>query len=125
MKIATLVAVVALATGSAFAAGDNSYGDHSAAPSHQSTAAANDNTHSGGGLLDKTKRALHRMGDKIRHATHRVAKSDHKSDADRQAQASDTRSMGAAGSNAQDSARQRRMDDAYNDWQHKQNQQKR
>jgi hypothetical protein len=28
--------------------------------------------------------------------------------------------MGAAGSNAQDSARQRRMDDAYSNWQSKQ-----
>lgn len=122
MKIATLIAVAALATGSAFAAGNNSYGDHSAAPSHESSAAANDNTHSGGGLLDKTKRALHRMGDKIRGATHHAANSGRKSEADRQAQtSSDTRSMGAAGSDAQDSGRQRRMDEAYNDWQKKQN----
>jgi hypothetical protein len=122
MKIATLAAVVALACGTAFAAGNNSYGDQKAAPSHESAAAANDNTHSGDGLLNKTKRALHRMGEKMRGATHRVANSDKKSEADRQAQASgsDTRSMGAAGSNAQDSARQRRMDDAYSNWQSRQ-----
>ncbi len=122
MKIATLVAVVALATGTAFAAGNNSSSDQKAAPSHESAAAANDNTHSGDGLMDKTKRALHRMGDKIRNATHRVANSGKKSETDRQAQTSgsDTRSMGAAGSNAQDSSRQRRMDDAYSNYQSKQ-----
>ena len=60
-------------------------------------------------LGDKTRHAMHRMGDKMRHVAHR--------DKDK----SDTRAMGAAGSSDEAvAARQRRMDDAYANWQTKQ-----
>jgi hypothetical protein len=77
-----------------------------------------------GGVVDKTKNAMHRMGDKMRHAGDRVGKHVPKSGAHKandQAMNSDartdTRSMGAAGS---DSGRQARMDDAYANWKSRQ-----
>ena len=59
----------------------------------------------GDGLIAKTKRGMHRMGNKMRHAMHR----DHRND---------TAAMGA--SNDHDSGRQARMDDAYNNYRTKQ-----
>ena len=115
MKIATLVTVVALATGSAFAAQNSTTGsyDRDTAGTHKSTATAtsNDTTQHKEGFVEKTKRAFHRMGEKIRGAG--------RHDKDDTAANRDTRSMGAAGSDM-DSARQRRMDDAYANYKSKQ-----
>ena len=115
MKIAALAAVVALTCGTAFAAQD--YSAERDANNANRSAAMSKDTHSksaGGGIIDKTKRALHRMGDKMRSVGKRGDNSTE------QARRDDTRSMGAAGSDTQDSARKRRMDDAYANWQSKQ-----
>ena len=127
MKIPALVGVVALACGTAFAApysggsadADAAKRHAAAAPTHTQSSGAK-----GGGLIDKTKRGLHRMGEKARGATHRTAnaarKSTERDPINEQAAAHDARTMGAAGANAQDGARQRRMDDAYDNWKAKQ-----
>jgi hypothetical protein len=114
MKIRTLLTVVALACGTAFAAQSGTSSAEDAANRNQANAASTDTQPKKGGLVDKTKNALHRMGDKIRHAMHRNDKNA------QTASKSDTSSMGAAGSDTQDSGRQRRMDDAYANWQKKQ-----
>ena len=114
MKIAALAAVVALTCGTAFAAQD--YSAERDANSARPAAVSKD-SHSksaGGGIVDKTKRAFHRMGDKMRSMGKRSDKSTD------QAARDDTRSMGAAGTDTQDSSRKRRMDDAYANWQSKQ-----
>lgn len=112
MKIATIVAAVALATGTAaFAADYGTAADHDTTRHHATVAEHNDKAAAHGGFLDRTKEALHRMGQKLRSATHRdrseTAARDH----------NDTRSMGAA---RDDSGRHHRMDQAYSDYQHKQ-----
>lgn len=110
MKIATIVAAVALATGTAaFAADHSAYSDRDST-NHATVAEHNDRSASHENFMDRTKRALHRMGEKLRSTTHR----DHSETAARDH--NDTRSMGAAGD---DSARRDRMDKAYNDYQHK------
>lgn len=110
---ATLITALALASGAAFA---GTYGnDPAKAPRHDTTAAAAEQS-SGEGIVDKTKRALHRMGDKMRSAGHRVANATHSNE---RKDANDTRAMGAAGSD-QDQARRQRMDDAYGNWHSKQ-----
>ena len=115
MKIRALVTVLALACGTAFAAQDtSSTAAEDAANRNQSTAASTDTQPKKGGLVDKTKNAMHRMGDKIRSAMHRKDKST------QAAAKSDTSSMGAASSDTQDSARQQRMDGAYASWKSKQ-----
>lgn len=66
--------------------------------------------------MDKTKRAFHRMGDKMRDTGHRITnKTNSKDDGDktRYSSKNDTRSMGASGSDTSDSARRARMDEAY------------
>jgi len=111
MKMQALVTVLALACGTAFAAQPSTSAEQDA--SKPSTAASTDTQPKKGGLIDKTKNAMHRMGDKIRHATNR----------DKNAQKtakSDSGSMGAAGSDTQDSGRQQRMDDAYASWKSRQ-----
>jgi Skp family chaperone for outer membrane proteins len=117
MKIQALVTVLALACGSAFAAqysSGSAEGD-AAAMHNQSTAASTDaQPKKGGGLMDKTKNAMHRMGDKMRSVGHRKDKDGQTAAKD------DTRSLGAVGSDTQDGTRQRRMDDAYANWQKKQ-----
>jgi Skp family chaperone for outer membrane proteins len=115
MKIRPLVTVLALACGTAFAAQPTTSAEADVAKSNQSTAASTDaQPRKGGGLIDKTKNAMRRLGDKMRHATNRNDKN-----ATQAAARSDTRSMGATGSDA-DSARQQRMDDAYANWKSKQ-----
>ena len=120
--IPALLTTAALACGSAFAAGDYSSGSAEGGPTQrsQSAAAASDSpskSAKGEGLVAKTKRAMHRMGDKMRSAGRKSSDNDAINQA---AAGRDTRSMGAAGSQAQDSARQRRMDEAYANWQAKQ-----
>jgi hypothetical protein len=115
MKLATIVAAVALATGSAAFAADHSYSSNNDTSRHAAAAEHNDSSASHEGLLAKTKRALHRMGEKMRGAGHRTetaAGKDRDQDRSAMGNRSDTRSMGAAGE-SHDSARQRRMDEAY------------
>jgi opacity protein-like surface antigen len=143
MKIATIVAAVALASGSAAFAADQygtSHADtahHAATVQHNDSRADNDNhaygdNHAAGdkrassdtngaheGLMDRTRNALHRIGRKLRSATHR----EHTETAmgrDR----NDTRAMGAAGE-SHDNARQHRMDNAYGNYQDKHDSDKR
>ena len=114
MKIPTLVIVAALACGAAVAQTSNS------------TAAATDSQSraSNGGLVDKTKNAFHRLGDATRNTWNRIAhrgrKSTDRDDAADSASRSDTRSMGASGSNTTDHSRRTRMDQAYDNWKSKQ-----
>lgn len=120
MKIATIVTAVALATGGAAFAADHSTYDqpdtsrHAATARHDDSASYDkDSKASGHGFVERTRNALHRMGQKLRGATHREH-SQTAMDSNR----SDTRSMGAAGE-SRDSARQHRMDNAYSDSQSK------
>jgi hypothetical protein len=118
MKTTALAAILAVTFGTAMAAGNySSDKDHSASQNQSTAAAANDQSNAKGeGLMDKTKRALHRMGDKMRSAGHRVAHAGKKDN--------DTHAMGAGSATGreQDSARQKRMDDAYANWSSKQKQ---
>jgi len=110
MKIATIVTVVALATGSAAFAAD--YGNHSDRDTSRHAAVVQHDDHGATheGFIERTKRALHRMGQKLRSATHRHSQT-------AAGNSNDTRSMGAAGDH--DNGRQDRLNQAYNDWQHK------
>ena len=109
MKIAALITVAALTCGTALAQGYGSTADRgSAANRNQSAAVAADTQPQGEGIMDKTKRALHRLGDKIRSAGN--TSKDH---TDKTAEQNDTRTMGAAGADKSDSARQARIDQAY------------
>jgi hypothetical protein len=101
----TLVALgcaLALAGGSALAEQE--------AGQPQSGAARSEHSTSGGGFLDKTKEAFHRLGQTVKSGFH---KAEGKGDAT----ASDAKSMGAHASDTGSSAaaRQQRMDEAYGD----------
>ncbi len=113
MKMAAFLAAAALACGSAMAA--DSATEHGQRASSEHSAKA-----SGNGVVDKTKRAFSRMGDKIRHTGDRLA---HKLGTDQDSRY-DTRAMGASGEQpqdqAQDQGRRQRMDDAYAKWRGKQ-----
>ncbi len=115
MKIPALLTALALACGTALAAPQygNGSSDRDAAATRNQAAAVSSDTSSGsakgGGFIERTKEAFQRLGDKIRNATR---KSTDRDETNAKAK-SDTSSMGAAGSSSQDSARQRRMDDAY------------
>jgi hypothetical protein len=123
MKIAAIVTAAALATGTAAFAAD--YGSHSDRNMQRDHAAATD-TGKHEGLLDKTKRAFHRMGDKMRSAGSKTARATHTEDPNRTAMRNDdTRSMGAGREDMHDGARQRRMDSAYNNWHDRQGDDKR
>ena len=105
MKIAALVTAAALACGTAFA------GQTEADAQKSSTTASNTQTEAKGeGIAVKTKRAFHRMGDKLRSIGHKDKDT-------QQAKGSDTSTMGAG---AEDSGRRARMDSAYSNWQKKQ-----
>jgi len=114
MKMATLLTALALACGPVFAAGNTS--DHATTNRDQS-AAVSSGTHDtaqGESLVTKTKRAFHRMGDKLRSLGHKNETQEAKD------RASDTRTMGAAGSDsAKDAERKERMDQAYSNYQSK------
>jgi hypothetical protein len=116
MMIRALVTVLAIACGTAFAAQYNSGSAEGDASANRTpaTAASTDTQPKKGGLMDRTKNAMHHMGDKMRSAMHRKDKNT------QAAAKSDTRSMGAAGSETQDGGRQQRMDDAYTGWKSKQ-----
>jgi hypothetical protein len=117
MKMAAILAAAALACGSAMAA--DSRTEHGQRVSNEHPAKA-----SGDGVVDKTKRAFSRMGDKIRHTGERLGQ---KLGTDKDSR-HDTRAMGASGSEdaqAQDQGRRQRMDDAYANWRGKQQQERR
>lgn len=110
MKIPALITVVALTCGTAFAQGYGSTADRDSAVNRKPAAAATSDSPSkasGEGIVAKTKRAFHRMGDKIRSVGNKSK------DGDKTAAQNDPRSMGAAGSTSADSARQARIDEAY------------
>ena len=120
MKIAVLITALALTAGTAFAANDASTErDVNARPSQSTSASRNKHTTAGTGtsVAAKTKHALQRAGRKVREAGHRVAnagrRATHRDDNNHASTATDSRSMGAAGTDASDTARQNRMDDAY------------
>jgi hypothetical protein len=113
MKFAAVITVAALTCGTAMAQGYGSSSTDrstSASPSH-SAATANDDQAKGEGFMDKTKRAFHRLGEKLRGAGH-TAKNSADKDSDKTAEQkqNDTHAMGASGS---DSSRKSRMDQAY------------
>ena len=121
MKVPALLTALAVACGSTFAMGNSNSGDrHAAADQHYSAGAQPQHE----GPIAKTRRALHRMGDKMRHMGGNARRSTQREDNeyalnhnDKNAtNRNDTRNMGAAGSGAQDSARQQRMDEAYAHW---------
>lgn len=128
MKIAALLTVATLACGAAMAqtgSGSAAAQDPMAPRAAETTGVPHAKP---GGVVDKTKNAMHRMGDKVRHAGERVGKhvpkagparnsSDHAMSNDTRGDVpSDTRSMGAS----TDSGRQARMDDAYANWKSRQ-----
>lgn len=109
MKIAALITVLALACAPALAQNKTGSTDSQAKASS-------------GGLVDKTKRGLQRMGDATRRTGERIGnkvqKATNRSES-RQAARSDARSMGAAPDTA-DSDRRARMDEAYGNWKSRQ-----
>lgn len=114
MKMTAILAAAALACGSAMAA--DSKTEHGQRVSKEHPAKA-----SGDGVVDKTKRAFSRMGDKIRHTGERLGQ---KLGTDKDSR-HDTRAMGASGSDeAQDQGRRQRMDEAYANWRGKQQQER-
>ncbi len=124
MRLPALLAALALAGGSAYAMGSSNSGAPHAAVDQNYSAGAQPQHE---GPVAKTKRALHRMGDKMRHMGAKAQRSTQREDNeyalnrnDKNAMdRNDTRNMGAGPSDAQD-ARQRRMDEAYIDWKAKQ-----
>lgn len=118
MKMAAFLAAAALACGSATAA--DSKTEHGQRVSNEHPAKASGNN----GVVDKTKRAFSRMGDKIRHTGERLGQ---KLGTDKDSR-HDTRAMGASGSEQaqdQDQGRRQRMDEAYANWRGKQQQERR
>jgi hypothetical protein len=109
MKIPALIAAAVLTCGTVFAQGYGSTPNRDTANRSPSTTTATDSPSKSTdeGLLAKTKRAFQRMGEKIRSVGNKSK------DNDTTASKSDTRSMGAAGSDTSDSSRQSRMDQAY------------
>lgn len=114
MKIPALLTVMALACGVAFAQTHSGAAERgkTGKASQSATVASSDTK--GEGIGAKTKRTFQRMGDKIRNTGDRIAR---KTGTDNK---SDTRSMGAAGSDAADSGRRARMDEAYDNWKSRQ-----
>ena len=122
MKSSALITAMALACAAAVAAPASGADD--TARSRNSTAAASDSkaNPSGGGVVDKTKSALRRLGDKIRSAGNRGEQNrDEHGVARNGVRGSDTRAMGAPGTDpTEDPARRARMDEAYTNWQSRQ-----
>jgi uncharacterized protein HemX len=118
MKIAALLTALALASGTALAAQDAStYDTRDTTATHRSTAAATGTQHKEG-IVERTKSAIRHTGEKLGHATRRLPGNRSGNQAVRDDGRSDTSSMGASGSD--DSGRQRRVDDAYNNWRSRQ-----
>src|SRR3954471_13181547 len=109
MKIAALITVAALTCGTAFAQSSGS--SDTSATRNRSAATANDTQPKGEGIMDKTKRAFHRLGEKLHASGKKSADTTDKTA--QQNPESNTRAMGASGSAKSDSSRQARMDEAY------------
>lgn len=124
MKMAAFLAAAALACGSAMAADSKS--EHGQRVTNEHPAKAS----SGNGVVDKTKRAFSRMGDRMRSTGDRLGQ---KMGTDKHSPRHETRAMGGTGrheqvhsqAHAQDQGRRERMDDAYASWRGKQPQQER
>ena len=108
MKIAALITVAALTCGTAFAEGAGSTADRTTASGNHATATANDTQSKGEGFMDKTKRAFHRLGEKLHASGKKSADTTDKTA--QQNPENNTRAMGASGSS---NSRQSRMDEAY------------
>jgi hypothetical protein len=103
MKITALIAAAALlGAGATYA-------------QQHDTANTNQQDHATAG--QKVRNAFHKLGEKTRHAFHRAG--DKTRQVAHRDRSDDTRAMGASGSDA----RQHRMEDAYSNWQQKQNRQ--
>jgi hypothetical protein len=109
MKATALIAAAALLCGTA------AFAQHDKTARGEETVRAENQDHGSAG--EKMRSGMHRLGEKTRNALHRMgdklhAKRDH---------ADNTHAMGASGSTVADtsSARQKRMDDAYANWQSK------
>lgn len=122
MKLRVSLTVLALVCGTALAAQNSSVStDRDAAHRSPSAAASTDTQPASEGIVEKTKRAIRRVGEKIGNATHRGERA--RTDRDpinEQAARNEARTMGAAGSDNQDAARRSRMDSAYENWKSKQ-----
>lgn len=122
MKITALLAAAALVGGTASAGQNDNASTTKPAARQSTTAPADGATHEGIGV--KTKRALGKIGDKMRsagnklaHATHTDKQAGTTRRSDESRAGSDTRTMGAAGSDTgSDSGRRQRMDNAYDNW---------
>jgi hypothetical protein len=112
MKVQALIAAAAIACGSAAMAQQQ---DPSSTRAHREDATtARADQPDQGKAGSKVGNAMHRLGEKTRHAFHRTGDAMHRT-ASKDKDRSDTRAMGAAGS-GDDHARQARMDDAYANW---------
>ena len=114
MKIPTLFAAMAIACGSAFAAGNTSDAPPTKRDQSAAVSSSDRDAPKAEGFVTKTKRAFERMGDKLRSIGNKNETQQAKN------RSNDTRAMGAAGDTTQDSARKQRMDQAYSDYQSKQ-----
>jgi hypothetical protein len=106
MKATALIATAALLCGTAAFAQQNN-----TARGEESTRAEQQDHGSAGAKL---RNGMHNLGEKTRHAFHRMEDKLHA----RRDHANDRTAMGANGSTVADSssARQQRMDDAYSNW---------
>jgi hypothetical protein len=120
-KFALTAAVVLACAAPVFAA--SSSATTQSADSSMNTQQADTQSSAG----SKMRNGAHKVGQAIRNAGHKVADGvRHIAHPHRDQQArndSDTRAMGAAGDDAQDSGRRARMDSAYANWQAKQSRQ--
>ena len=108
MKLSAVITAAALAfAGTAFAQADSGGPGQNAVGNANPKAAKNFHD-----LANKTRRGMHNLGDKMRHGMNRDK---HAARHDRDS--ADTAAMGAGSDTA--AARQRRMDDAYANWQRK------
>lgn len=112
MKATALIAAAALACGTAALAQQQ---DTSKSRGEESTRAEQQQHGTAG---EKLRSDMHRMGEKTRHAVRRMDDKLHA----RRDHAGNTRAMGASGPTVADtsSARQQRMDEAYANWQARQ-----
>jgi hypothetical protein len=110
MKIAALITVAALTCGTALAQSSGSATErNSSATGNRSAATANDSQSKGGGIVEKTKQAFHRLGEKL-HVSGNKSRDNSDPTAQQDPENRNTRAMGASGS---DSGRHTRMDQAY------------
>jgi hypothetical protein len=115
MKISILITALAITCGAAAAqTGGSSSAERDAATHRANTTASVTDKDSGGTAGEKGKNFLQRIGEATRNAWHKITRSGKSGgDTEQASSKSDTRSMGASGT---DSARKQRMDDAYNDF---------